>query len=323
MKHEKPASAARRQGMRLIDLLDGRDFVETSWEKAKLHLPAIFDESDIADIFPLERFDELLTSGSLMSPHLDLVSGGKKNPAPFLPSPSPATDVQQVLAEMNNGTTVRIPHIENYMHSLGEFARALEARFHMPIRANLYLTPPFNQGFQPHYDLDDIIVVQVLGSKTWSLHRDYADQQPLPNADMNFQAQRHRPSGVPEELEMRAGDVMYLPRGFMHEARTDADWSIHITFAFIGVKLGDLLQQVIRFAAARSPELRRTIAFDPAEQPDGETLKALCATLSDQLETALRPEALAEAAALMRKTMAGHRNPFLKGRFLATLLDEK
>lgn len=321
MKHDKPVSAARRQGERLVALLDSRGFAETVWEKAKLHLAATFDSEDLADIFPLDRFDELLTSGSVMAPHLDIVSGGKKNAAPFLPSPSPATDVQRVLTEMGNGATVRIPHIENYMQGVGEFARALEARFHMPIRANLYLTPPFNQGFQPHYDLDDIVVVQVLGSKTWSLHRDYANQQPLPNGDMNFQAQRHRPAGVPEQLELRAGDVMYLPRGFMHEARTDADWSIHITFAFIGVKVGDLLQQLIRLAATRSPELRRTIAFDPAQEPDGEALAALAATLREQVEAALRPEAIAEAAALMRKTMKGHRNPFLRGQILEKLLN--
>lgn len=304
---------------KLMDQLKARDFFEQVWQQRELHLPGMFDAGERDAIFPLEKFDEVLTSGSLVSPHLDIVRGGKKIAAPFTTSPSPATDVGVVMRELKDGATVRVAHIEHYLPSLSRFCRGLEAVLHMPIRANLYMTPPFSQGFQPHYDLDDIFVVQVLGQKEWFWHADYASQAALPNADMPFDAARHAPRGAPTPIMMKAGDVLYLPRGFMHEARTDEVASIHITFATIGVNLGKFVEQLVRKLALGDVRLRRTISFDPDRAPDAEMLDALAAEIRSCLDGVAGRQALVEAASFMRQSMSRHRNADLQGKLVQGL----
>jgi ribosomal protein L16 Arg81 hydroxylase len=313
------SSAARHLATRLIETLRSTDFFEQTWEKGRLHLPTIYAPEEVPSIFPVERFDDVLTSGSLAAPHLDLVRSGKKSPAPFRISPSPGTDVSKVLADLAAGATVRVAHIEHYMPTVADFTRELEAAFHMPIRANLYLTPPFSQGFQPHFDLDDIFVLQVFGNKTWQLHASYTNETPLPNADLKFEAVRHRPTAAPTEVRLDTGAVLYLPRGAMHEARTDEQASIHITFALIGLKVGDFLQQLVRQLALTEPALRSTIAFDPAKGPDQNQIEVLSATLNGYLQRAAAAEPIAQVAGTMRQTMADHRNPNLRGKLLRGL----
>ncbi|WP_141057841.1 JmjC domain-containing protein [Stenotrophomonas rhizophila] len=313
------ALSSDRLAAKLLGALDERAFFQDIWERRELHLSAAFDVEEIAVLFPMDKFDEVLTSGSLMSPHLDIVRGGKKLPVPFTQSPSPAADVRQMLRELRDGSTVRVAHIEHYLPSLSRFCRGLEQVLHIPIRANLYMTPPFSQGFQPHYDLDDIFVVQVLGQKQWYWHSDYANQADLPNADMGFDAGRHASSRPPTPILLRCGDVLYLPRGFMHEARTDEHASIHITFATIGLNLGQFVEQLVRKLALSDVRLRRMVRFDPAVEPDPRELSELAALIADCLSNVASSKALAEASAFMRQSMANHRIADLQGRLMRGL----
>lgn len=304
---------------KLLRVLNERRFFQDIWERRELHLTSAFEAGEISDLFPLDKFDEVLTSGSLVSPHLDIVRGGKKLPVPFTVSPSPAADIGLVLRELRSGSTVRVAHIEHYLPSLSRFCRGLEQILHLPIRANLYMTPPFSQGFQPHYDLDDIFVVQVLGQKQWYWHSSYANQAEIPNADMAFDATRHVSSRPPTPILMRRGDVLYLPRGFMHEARTDEHTSIHITFATIGLNLGQFVEQLVRKLALSDVRLRRLIRFDPAVEPNPSELDELAALIGDCLGGMASSKALAEASAFMRQSMAKHRIPELQGHLLRGL----
>lgn len=301
---------------KLLRTLQERGFFEEVRECRELHVASAFEADEIAGLFPLDRFDAVLTSGSLVSPHLDIVRGGKKLPAPFTTSPSPAADVRRILEELRNGSTVRVAHIEHYLPSLSRFCRGLEQVLHLPIRANLYMTPPFSQGFQPHFDLDDIFVVQVLGQKQWYWHSSYDEQAELPNGDMGFDATRHVSLKPPTPILMRRGDVLYLPRGFMHEARTDEHTSIHITFATIGLNLGQFVEQLVRKLALSDVRLRRLISFDPAVEPDPRELDELAVLIRDCLGDVASPKALAEASDFMRKSMAKHRIPDLQGHLL-------
>jgi ribosomal protein L16 Arg81 hydroxylase len=305
-----------RVAARFIDALQQYGFFRDIWEKQRLHIPAAFDLDELHTLFPLERFDDVLMSGSLMSPHLDIVRNGRKSAAAFRVSPSPATDAERILAELREGATVRVAHVEHYLPSLSAFCRSLEAVLHMPLRANLYMTPPFCQGFAPHFDLDDILVVQVVGSKDWYLHSVYAQQAVLPNEYMAFDSARHLSSAPPERVTLATGDVLYLPRGFMHEARTGDCTSIHITFAAIGIKFHQFIEQLVRNLSLRSPTLRKTITFNAALPPTSDELAALSAEVHRELEHVTDFQLLSDAANFMRHGLTAHRNPDLRGHLV-------
>lgn len=322
MSHiEQKANGGRAAalGARLISTLERAGFFESAWEKERFFLQSYFQADELAEIFPLEQFDSVLMSGSLMSPHLDVVRGSKKLAASFRVSPSPATDVSQLLEELKNGATIRVAHIEHYIPALNSMCRALEAKLHLPLRANLYMTPPFSQGFAPHFDLDDIFVLQAFGQKDWYLHSKYSGQQPLPNNDMPFDAAKHKSEARPDIVRLSAGDVLYLPRGFMHEARTDSCASIHITFAAIGIKLGQMVEQLVKKLSVLEPGLRRMVRFDPASPPDSAELEALASEIRSCLAGLVEPEMLLAASNYLRESMANHRNPEHGGDLLRGL----
>lgn len=306
-------------GTRLADKLGEINFFDTIWEKEKLHLSSVFSSEELSRIFPLEKFDEILTSGSLMSPHLDIVRNGKKGPAPFRMSPSPATNVSHVLQALEDGCTLRVAHIENYIPSLSRLCRSLEDALYIPLRANLYMTPPFSQGFPPHYDLDDIFVIQVLGEKRWYLHPTYTEQVALPNESFPFDPMKHKPTGKANQIKLCTGDLLYLPRGFMHEARTDTGVSIHITLAAIGATLGQFIEQLFRRLAILEPGLRRTVGFDPHIGPDASQLEALESEIRQYLERATDSNILSSGVSAMRQYLSEHRNPDLGGKIVQGL----
>jgi ribosomal protein L16 Arg81 hydroxylase len=44
---------------------------------------------------------------------------------------------------------------------------ALADELFSPVKANIYLTPSGTQGFPPHSDCHDLLVLQISGAKEW------------------------------------------------------------------------------------------------------------------------------------------------------------
>jgi ribosomal protein L16 Arg81 hydroxylase len=298
--------------------LSQHQFYDSHWEKNRLHISQVLNRDEIETVFPADYFDRLLTSGGLMHPHLDIVAAGRKQSAAFLQSPSPATDVASMLKQFDQGATLRIPHIENHIPELNAFCLNLEATIGIPIRANLYMSPPFSQGFEAHFDMDDIFALQVNGSKTWSLHTQYSHQVALPNTAQMFTSKYHIPSGPPDELLLQQGDLLYLPRGFMHNARTDEDSSIHLTFAPIGITRSDLLIEVVKMAAKEHLDFR--LRHRQLDDNAAMTVNEMAQMITTLLPKLTDEKYLEQALKIMQNTLKSHRNDPLAGEILKRMV---
>ena len=111
------------------------------------------------------------------------------------------------------------------------------------VNANLYVTPndgTGNQAFEKHFDYMDGAVIQIAGCKFWRVARDASTQKPI--ADTVFKCPLDNAmEDIPREMEVRPGTMLYLPRGWAHEAalnctqvkglqRADEDTvSVHVT----------------------------------------------------------------------------------------------
>ena len=296
------------------------NFLSEFWEEKFLYLKQFYDKESSNKIFDVEEFDSLLTSGKLMSPHLDIVENGHKMKPLFTNSPSPCTNVQNALERYKSGATIRVPHIELFMPDLQLYCRNLEKFIGVPIRANLYMTPPFSQGFQPHYDLDDIFVLQTFGHKIWSYHEKYSNMQPLPNQDMAFDASLHQPIGIPKEITLDCGDMLYLPRGFMHEARTEDEHSIHVTFAFIGNSMGVVMQQMLRARSIVTTSLRKLVRVP--QQVNDEFILQQFKQIQSEFDSMPDKKLVTNSLNFMKQSFDAHRNPILKGKLVSILKEE-
>ena len=126
-----------------------------------------------------------------------------------------------------------INNIQKYWGPVKDFARSLELETLIPTTCNLYLTPPKKaRAFESHTDWQDVIVLQLEGEKMWSVAPDPMIHLVLPD-------QKRKPtkeeiqSTLFQDVLLRPGDALYIPRGHLHNATTTSGGgrhSLHLTF---------------------------------------------------------------------------------------------
>jgi hypothetical protein len=124
------------------------------------------------------------------------------------------------------------------------------------VHTNLYLTPPGAQGFDPHYDTHEVFVLQIEGIKHWRLYGP-GRELPLPEERATYSPDQLGP--VTHETTVRPGDLLYMPRGHIHEAFTSDSLSLHLT---VGVKLYrrvDLLYRALEIVSRRDARFRASL----------------------------------------------------------------
>ena len=179
--------------------------------------------------------ERLLTSGGLRFPSFRLAKAGAKldvtdytkdlswRPQPF----SGTADVERVLAEFENGATIVLQGLHLNWQPLAEFCRSLEFELGHPAQANAYFTPRSAQGLPVHHDTHDVFSLQVAGEKRWLV---YEPAWELPLKHQRYKADTMDEPGEPIlDVTLQAGDTLYLPRGWLHEAKTSETDSLHLT----------------------------------------------------------------------------------------------
>lgn len=191
-------------------------------------------------------------------------------PEPF----SGTIDVDRVLAEFEAGATIVLQALHHNWGPLAAFSRSLEVALGEPVQANAYFTPRSAQGLAVHHDTHDVFVLQVAGEKHWRVFEPVIE---LPLQDQRYSKAKHGDPGPPvEDCVLRAGDTMYLPRGWMHDALTTESESLHLT---IGVKVYTWLDAV----EAALEDCREDLGFRRSVPADGEPRDDLLSVLAEQL----------------------------------------
>ena len=104
--------------------------------------------------------------------------------------------------------------------AVAQLAEAFESVFGHHTSVNLYHTPPQEQAFLLHYDETDVFVLQLAGEKRWTVHA----QPAVPFARSEEATLESRQLAEAEgaaaaaEYTLRAGDLLYIPRGTPHSA---------------------------------------------------------------------------------------------------------
>ncbi|MGH9652187.1 MAG: cupin domain-containing protein, partial [Bryobacteraceae bacterium] len=136
------------------------------------------------------------------------------------------------------------------------FCRSLEKEFSFPCQANVYLTPAGAQGAKPHYDTHDVFVLQVTGSKKWTI---YGTPVELPLPAQDFDSAVHKRGDPTLEFQLKAGDAAYIHRGVVHDARSTDAVSLHITVGILRYTWTDLLLELVASAGLNDPAFRKAL----------------------------------------------------------------
>jgi ribosomal protein L16 Arg81 hydroxylase len=212
---------------------------------------------------------------------------GDENDAP------PATLLHDAYRD---GQTVMINGVHNRWAPIAALCRSVTHATSCRVVANFFLTPPSSQGFTAHYDDHDTLILQLAGSKRWSLYRPVIDL-PLAHNDVRrllpgTDDQEGAGWGEPvEQPRLAAGDLLYLPRGVPHEAVTGEEASLHLTIGMVPFRWKDLLIEAVLACSEEDVRFRRAL---PRDWITGDT----SADVMAQVQTLL--EALAQSPRVAR-----------------------
>lgn len=239
---------------------------------------AAFDADALAALFNLERLEGVLAEEALL-PHVDIYTEGHLKRLLDMQRKSGQGALDVSLRCFREGQTIRVRDVERFDQALSRFVAGVERAFAATAQANVYLTPPGQHGFPPHFDITDVFVVQIAGLKDWTVYADYASKVELPLPVTDWNPDRYTPRAVAETLTLQPGDVLYLPRGTMHSAACSTRESMHLTLAIASTTYADLLARAAEVAADANVELRRRVPLS-AGTTDTE-LEALADTVRE------------------------------------------
>ncbi|WP_309093299.1 JmjC domain-containing protein [Phenylobacterium sp.] len=256
-----------------------RRFDDEFNDRKPLHIPAGQDGSR-RRLLDWDRFNHLLDQSSIWTAQsLKLVFNGEPIPPEtycveaqtqsgpvFRPAPA---RVQTLLA---NGASLIAGDVQGLTPELAALSRELSEHFAGLAGVNVYCSFGGVQAFNTHYDLHHVFAVQVEGEKTWRLYANRADAPvDLPpdaaTAKRMFEAGR---GPLMQEVRMRPGDVLYLPRGWHHDALATEGASLHVTFSVTPL-YGRILFRLLESAALQDPAFRAWLR--PASEAGGAALR--------------------------------------------------
>lgn len=118
-----------------------------------------------------------------------------------------------------------------YSKNVWKYLSLLQELFGTCVGSNTYLTPAGTQGFAPHYDDIEAFVLQLEGKKRWRVYKPLNKHETLPR----FSSPNYLQSDLPEpilDVVLEAGDLLYFPRGFIHQVISQACFLILIKSLF-------------------------------------------------------------------------------------------
>jgi lysine-specific demethylase/histidyl-hydroxylase NO66 len=122
------------------------------------------------------------------------------------------------------GCTVRLLCPHKHFRPVHSLLSLLEHEFGNMVGANAYLTPPCGaQGFAPHYDDIEAFVCQLEGRKRWRVYAPLKPSERLPRtSSRDYDPSELRRAGAQPvfDVVLEPGDVLYMPRGWIHQACT-------------------------------------------------------------------------------------------------------
>jgi ribosomal protein L16 Arg81 hydroxylase len=240
----------------LIAPVSVEHFFGTHWERAPLHLTGRDDEY-FAGLLTIRDFDRLLADfgrphaqGVRLARHEDRSNGS-------LPGEVPV-HVDALYEAYNRGHTINVNDVAERHAAIRALTDRLFALFTCKITANLFLTPAGSRAFPLHFDTHEVLVLQLSGRKHW---RVYAPGELLPIKEHTVERELPADPGRPLllERELLPGDVLYVPRGFGHEAFTDGHASLHLTVGLHALTYRDLMVALVERQARSQPAMRRAL----------------------------------------------------------------
>lgn len=278
--------------------VDAPTFADQHWGRRPLLSRSVDLPGDFSDLLSPGAVDELIAERGVRAPFIRLARDGEILPkdcylgsAGFGAEIADQVDSAKILGELCSGSTIVLQGLHRLWPPITDFVRGAVDELGHPVQANAYITPAGSRGFDPHYDVHDVFVLQVAGRKRWVVH-DPVHAHPLPSQPWT----QHRPEiaervrGEPIiDTVLDEGDALYLPRGWLHAAHGLETTSIHLTVGVSTTTVLDVARAVLDELSG-SEIFRRSLPMGTAPADQDEAMAAVNKVMAEMV-VALRDNA--------------------------------
>jgi len=165
-------------------------------------------------------------------------------------------DISVLNRQFREGAMLVIDSVDEMHAPITELCRILENTLGNYVQANAYAGWYSTKGFDTHWDDHDVFIAQVSGRKHWRVFEP-ARKHPVTedrNADLT------PPANAYWEGDLAAGDLLYIPRGWWHDAVPIGEPTLHLTFSIVrdtGLDLAKAIVERLRDCEAARRDLPR------------------------------------------------------------------
>jgi hypothetical protein len=254
--------------LRAVEPIGAETFLAEYWERKPLVVPRA-EAGRFDDLLSEQDVERLALETALRAPGFRLVKAGARPSGytvdlPWRPDGfNGVADARRVADEFDGGSTIVLQGLHYSWLPLARYCRLLEAYLGHPAQANAYYTPRGSQGLPVHHDTHEVFSLQVAGRKRWLVYEPVLE---LPLKHQRYGPAMGEPGEVVLDVTLEAGDTLYLPRGWMHQALTSDTDSLHVT---VGVSVRTWVDALKSELDGRGQELefRRAIDGEAPEVP--------------------------------------------------------
>jgi hypothetical protein len=240
------------------------------WRRNPLHRSQA-STTGFRELISLADIDYLLADPRTRPPYLRVTQNARKldntlitrqdtvarQPVPDVPDPA------AIMRHFRNGATIVLDSLQDSIPAVGFMCREIASTLMGDVHAIAFITPPGSQGFAPHLDAKEAIIVQFAGIKKWRI---YNRRYPVPLKNAIIPSAQ---TGDPiMETELKAGDVLYVPWGYPHDATSGDEISAHLSLmvrppTWSEVLKGTLTETLAEGNLGESPQWSRSdeVAF--------------------------------------------------------------
>jgi hypothetical protein len=251
---------------RLLEPFSFRAFTNAWYEKKPLLIKRRSPDF-YASLLTLDDVNEEIGRGHFAAPAVRLARNGDELDAKAftVPASSPnchwsdtTVDKELLFAKFYDGYTIVLVEYEQHSAAMLRLRHEVERAFHSPVRTHIYITPRNAQGFSPHWDPTNVFILQFAGTKEWMI---YDSPVTLPTDRQMLRRGEWTRVEPTLTATLEPGDLLYIPRGFVHEARSGDAVSGHATLEMQALTWADLLRQIAGNADV-DPWLHRPLPID-------------------------------------------------------------
>ena len=151
-------------------------------------------------------------------------------------------DPKNVQKLVSKGASIILNDIEKHTPELSGLANIFQLNTQGRCQGNLYFSMESRQAFGPHCDKHDVFAIHFEGEKTWNIY-EKIEKNPSNHPIFEYSAEEriNRAGKLINQIKMKPGDLLYIPRGQYHDALASKNGAIHIAFGLTYFKPIDLI----------------------------------------------------------------------------------